>query len=152
VLWTLSTELSKASVPAASLSFLASLLLLGLSHLEHLRAVRPSMLINVYLLFTLLFDIAKVRTLWLNDATTHLAAVYSSSIGIKLLTLITEAFEKRDILLDRFMHPSPEVTSGIYNLSTFGWLSSLLRLGSSQNLLMSDLYPVDDDMKTVRHQ
>jgi ATP-binding cassette subfamily C (CFTR/MRP) protein 1 len=109
------------------------------------------MLINVYLLFTLLFDVAKVRTLWRNDTTTHLAAVYSSSIGIKLLTMITEAFEKRDILLERFLHPSPEVTSGVYGLATFGWLGTLLRLGSNQNLLMSDLYPVDDDMKTVSH-
>lgn len=149
VLWSLSTELgSKASVLASSFSFLASVFLIGLSHLEHLRSIRPSAIINVYLLFTLIFDIAKVRTLWQSEGTGKLAAVYSSSIGVKVLMVITEAAGKRGILFDSFRHPSPEATSGIYSLSTFSWLYALLQLGFRKTLQMDDLYPLDDDMQT----
>jgi len=149
VLWSLSPELgSKASVLASSFGFLAAVCLIGLSHLEHLRSIRPSAIINVYLLFTLLFDVAKVRTLWETPGTGKLAAVYSSSVGVKVLTIITESMEKRGILFDSFKHPSPEVTSGIYGISTFSWLYSLLQLGFRTNLHMDDLYPLDDDMQT----
>lgn len=131
------------------LSLLAAIALTVLSHLEHLRSVRPSVLINVYLLFTLLFDIAKVRTLWETVGTNKLAAVYTSSISVKLILLVTEGLEKRGILFESYRHPSPEATSGIYSLSTFYWLNSLMRLGFGKNLSLTDLYPVDDDMNTM---
>jgi len=136
-------------VPAASLSFLAALCLTGLSHIEHLRSVRPSALINVFLFLTLLFDIAKVRTLWQHDGAAKLAAVYSSTIAVKVFLLIVEGFEKRDILFDQYRHPSPEVTAGVWSISTFSWLLSLLRLGFSKELVISDLYPTDDSMSTT---
>jgi len=106
-------------------------------------------LINVYLFLTLLFDIAKVRTLWQYDGTEKLAAVYSSTIGVKVFLLVVEAMEKRDILFDQFKHPSPEVTAGVWSISTFSWLLSLLRLGFGKELVMSDLYPADDSMTTT---
>lgn len=150
VLWAIEPSLgSSASFASASLSFLAALCLTGLSHLEHLRSVRPSALINVYLLLTLLFDIAKVRTLWQYEGTSKLAAVYSSTIGVKVFLFVVEAMEKRDILFEQFRHPSPEVTAGVWSQATFSWLVSLLRLGFGKELVMNDLYPNDDSMTTT---
>jgi len=150
VLWSLSPGLgSQATLAAASLSFVASLALLGLSHTEHLRSVRPSVLINVYLLLTLLFDIVHTRTIWQKQDTSTIAGLLSSSIGVKLLLVVTEAMEKRDILHAPFRNASPEVTSGIYSRSMFWWLNKLMRTGFKRVLINDDLYPIEEGMRTV---
>jgi len=107
---------TRATVAAAVLTLVDALGLCVLSHAEHLYSMRPSAIINVYLLITLIFDIARARTLWIHDAgAKSLAAVFSSTIGVKVMVLVIEAIEKRSILLDRYRHSSPYVTSGIYS-------------------------------------
>ena len=114
---------TRATLAAATLSVLDGLALCFLSHSEHNHSVRPSTIINAYLLLTLPFDAARARTLWLGRATRPVAAAFTSALGIKLIILITEAMEKRSILLDRYRHTSPEATSGIYSRSFFWWLN-----------------------------
>lgn len=114
---------TRATLAAASLSVLDGLGLCLLSHSEHIHSVRPSTIINAYLLLTLPFDVARSRTLWLGHATRPVAAAFTSALAIKLITLIAEAIEKRPILLDRYRGSSPEVTSGIYSRSFFWWLN-----------------------------
>lgn len=58
-----------------------------------------------------------------------MAAVFTSTLGVKLMVLIAEAIEKRDILLERYRTPNLEVTSGIYSRSFFWWLNSLMTTG-----------------------
>lgn len=116
--------------------------------MEHLRSVRPSALINIYLLLTLVFDIVRTRTLWQTEPSKTIAAVSSSSVGVKVLMLIVEAVEKRDILLVPFQHTSPEVTSGIYSRSMFWWLNKLMRTGFKRIINNDDLYPIEDEMRT----
>lgn len=150
VLWSLNPSLgSQATVPAACLSFVASLALLALSHTEHLRSIRPSAIINVYLLLTLLFDVVRTRSLWQITGTKTIAACFSSSVSVKSIILFTEAFEKRDILLYPFQNASPEVTSGVYSRSMFWWLNNLMSTGFKRLLSNDDLYPIDDEMRTV---
>jgi ATP-binding cassette subfamily C (CFTR/MRP) protein 1 len=120
-----------------------------LSHKEHVRSIRPSAIINVYLLFTLPFDIARARTLWLSGATRSIAAVFTSTLGVKIMILITEAIEKRGILSDRYQNSSPEVTSGIYSRSFFWWLNKLMTTGYRRVIQNEDLYPIDDEMKSA---
>jgi ATP-binding cassette subfamily C (CFTR/MRP) protein 1 len=124
---------TRATLAAAVLTFIDALGLCLLSHAEHLYSIRPSAIINIYLLITLLFDVARARTLWLDGATGSVAAVFSSTIGIKVMVLVIEAIEKRGILLDRYRHSSPEVTSGIYSRksSMFGMLFSYLAHSTS---------------------
>lgn len=112
---------------AAVLTVVDALGLCLLSHAEHLYSIRPSAIINVYLLLTLVFDIARVRTLWLHDGSSKsVAAVFSSTIGVKAMVLFIEAVEKRSILLERYQHSSPEVTSGIYSRKSSVSLKPLL--------------------------
>jgi ATP-binding cassette subfamily C (CFTR/MRP) protein 1 len=120
---------TRATLGAASLTLIDSLGLCLLSHAEHIHSVRPSAIINVYLLITLPFDAARCRTLWIDGATRSLAAVFTSTLGIKIMILIAEAIEKRDILLARYRYTSPEVTSGIYSKSFFWWLNGLMTTG-----------------------
>lgn len=114
---------TRATLAAATLGVLDGLALCFLSHSEHNHSVRPSAIINAYLLLTLPFDVARSRTLWLARATRPIAATFTSALCIKVIILIAEAVEKRSILLDRYRHSSPETTSGIYSRSFFWWLN-----------------------------
>lgn len=127
---------------AAVLAFVDGLLLLFLSHMEHARTVRPSTIINVYLLFTLLFDCVVVRTLWLTNYGTTISALSITTITIKLFVLTSEAWEKRCLLLSQYQNLSPETTSGILAQSVFWWLNSLLRTGFARSLTNHDVLPV----------
>ncbi|KAG0646471.1 abc multidrug transporter B [Hyphodiscus hymeniophilus] len=65
------------------------------------------------------------------------------------MILITEAIEKRSILLDRYQDSSPETTSGIYSRSFFWWLNKLMTTGYGRVIQNEDLYPIDDVMKSA---
>lgn len=145
---------TRATIAASALTLLDALGLCLLSHSEHIRSVRPSAIINVYLLLTLPFDIARARTLWIGGATRSIAAVFTSTLGVKIMILITEAIEKRGILLDRYQDSSPEVTSGIYSRSFFWWLNKLMTTGYRRVIQNEDLYPIDEEMKSafLQHQ
>ena len=151
LLWAINIPLgTKVSVPAAALDFAAALGLCILSYYEHSRSVRPSLVINVYLLLSLLFDIARLRTLWLlhGAVVRNLAVVMTISTAVKVAVLILEAQDKRSILLGQFMDLPPEAISGIYNRSLFWWLNPLFWKGFSKILRIGDLYSIDEELKS----
>lgn len=130
ILHTLNARLrTRLTLAAASFDLVDAVGLCLLSHTEHLYSVRPSTLINAYLLLTLPFDVARSRTLWLDGATRSVAAMFTSTIAVKVIILVAEAIEKRPILLEKYRHTSPEVTSGIYSRSFFWWLNNLMTTG-----------------------
>ncbi|KAG4443574.1 hypothetical protein IFR05_000951 [Cadophora sp. M221] len=137
---------TRSSIAAATLTLVDAVCLCLLSHMEHMHSIRPSAIINVYLIITLPFDIARSRTLLIHETSQTFGAVFTSALAIKVLILISEAIEKRNILLDQYRYTSPEVTSGIYNRSFFFWLNHLMRTGFTKVLVNDDLYPIDDDM------
>jgi ATP-binding cassette subfamily C (CFTR/MRP) protein 1 len=138
-----------ATITASAPTLLDALWLCLLSHQEHFRSIRPSTIINVYLLLTLPFDVVRARSLWLSGATTPIATVFTIALGIKIMMLITEAIEKRSILLDIYQNSSPETTSGIYSRSFFWWLNKLMTTGYRRVIQDKDLYPIDDEMKSA---
>lgn len=140
---------TRATMAASALKLVDALGLCILSHSEHIRAVRPSTIINVYLLLTLVFDVARARSLWLNGSTRSIAAVFTSTLGVKVIILIAEAVEKRGILVDRYRDSSPEVTSGIYSRSFFWWLNALMTTGFKRVIQNKDLYPIDREMSSA---
>jgi hypothetical protein len=137
---------TRSSIAATALTLVDAVGLCLLSHMEHMHSIRPSAIINIYLIITLPFDVARSRTLLIHDTTRTFGAVFTSALAIKVLILISEAIEKRNILLDQYRYTSPEVTSGIYNRSFFFWLNHLMRTGFSKVLVNDDLYPIDHDM------
>ncbi|KAF7960469.1 hypothetical protein EAE96_000149 [Botrytis aclada] len=145
---TTSTLKTRATMPAAALLLVDALGLFALSNLEHLHSVRPSALINVWLLFTLPFDMARARSLWLVHENNPTAAVFTSALGVKIMVIITEAVEKRHILLDRYRNTSPETTSGIYSRSFFWWLNTLMTTGFQRVIKNEDLYPIGEEMSS----
>jgi ATP-binding cassette subfamily C (CFTR/MRP) protein 1 len=143
-----STVRTPTTLLAASLVLTDALGLCLLSHVEHVRSVKPSSIINTYLFFTLLFDIARTRTLWITKAPVPIAGVFTATTVVKFVVSITEAFEKRSILLPPFQHSSPETTSGIYSRSFFWWLNEIMRIGFSRDISEKDLFPIDDGMNS----
>ncbi|KAL4876404.1 P-loop containing nucleoside triphosphate hydrolase protein [Aspergillus karnatakaensis] len=131
---------------AAVLAFIDGVVLLFLSHLEHARSVRPSTIINVYLLFTLLLDCVVARTLWLANRDSVISSLFTSTLAIKLIVLVSEGWEKQHMLLSQYRHLSPESTSGIIARSVFWWLNSFMRTGFARSLTDHDLLPVHDSL------
>ncbi|KAL2851083.1 P-loop containing nucleoside triphosphate hydrolase protein [Aspergillus pseudoustus] len=137
---------SQLRTSAAVLAFVDGFLLLFLSHAEHARSVRPSTIINVYLLFTLLFDCVVARTLWLTGHDSAISGLFTSTVAIKLFVLTSETWEKRSILLSPYQDLSPESTSGILARSVFWWLNSLMRTGFARPLTGHDMLPIHDSL------
>ncbi|KAL9572706.1 hypothetical protein ACKAV7_003105 [Fusarium commune] len=137
---------SKPQITAAALVFVNGLLLALLSYVEHTRSVRPSTIINVYLLFTALFDCAIARTLWIIDGAHTVARLFTAATSAKALILISEAWEKRSILRVQYRDLSPETTSGILGRSVFWWINPLMKLGFSNFLTEHDLYAIENSL------
>ncbi|OIW32628.1 P-loop containing nucleoside triphosphate hydrolase protein [Coniochaeta ligniaria NRRL 30616] len=138
ILWSLPHEpKTSASIPSAVISLTSALALLLVSRVEHQRALRPSTLICLYLLITILFDIAQTRTLWLVHPTNYaLAVVYSVALTAKALLFMMEASEKRKYLKSEY-----ESFRSIY-----WWLNRLLFQGLRGILSLADLFPLDEGL------
>lgn len=141
-----STLRTQASLAAALLALGVALGLCLLSHLEHAKNIRPSSIINTYLLITLPFDAAQLRTRWLRGAGVVENGIASAIIAIQLLVLISEAMEKRNLLLPPYADFSPEATSGLYSRSVFWWLIPLFRLGFRNIVNDDDLFAADEEL------
>ncbi|KAF1838182.1 canalicular multispecific organic anion transporter 1 [Decorospora gaudefroyi] len=141
------TRNKNAELSSAALNFVGTLVLGCLSFGEHLRSIRPSFLLNVYLLLTTLFDIARSRSYALDPDLDLIATVFASRLGVKVLLAILEAQEKRKLLLPEFIDCPPEATSGVYKRATFWWLNSLFKKGFSNSLAVDDLFQLDKHLR-----
>lgn len=101
------------------------------------------MTIESYLALSLIFDIARVRTLWLQGYNNNVAAVSTASFAIKCLLLCAESVEKRRFLRSEWAKQSPEATSGLFGKLLFWWLNRLFSKGYSHSLQVEDLLPLD---------
>ncbi|PYH49541.1 putative ATP-binding cassette transporter [Aspergillus saccharolyticus JOP 1030-1] len=136
-----------ASVPAAAINFVVATELLVLCWLEDGRSARPSTLLTAYLVITLLFDIAQVRTLWLRRPTaTLLPAIFTTSIGSKVMMLLLESLGKQRFLTEKYRDLPPESTSGIINRSLMWWLNRMFVTGSRRLLTIDDMDGLDQKL------
>lgn len=146
VLWATHAQLRIHTPPLIGSIFalVTVLLLCPLSYLEHTRAIRPSTLLNIYLLVTLLFDAAVLRTLWLMPlASSSIRETYTTLFATKVVLMFLEAQEK--VKYDS-KESNPESFSSIYSQGLFWWLNRLIWMGAKQLLRPADLYPVSSDM------
>ncbi|KAF2119372.1 P-loop containing nucleoside triphosphate hydrolase protein [Lophiotrema nucula] len=149
VLWSKhSTVKSHASVPSAVISLIGALVLCLLSFFEHLRTLRTSFLLNVYLLVTVVFDAARSRTFSLNTNLEMISILFTTRVGVKLFLAIFEAKSKRNLILTEFVGSPPEMISGVYNRALFWWQNQLLRQGFSNTLSVDDLFHLDTHLSS----
>lgn len=133
---------------SAALSFVGAVLFGVFSFFEHLRSIRPSFLLTVYLLLTSIFDIQRSRSYALSSDLDLVATVFASRLGVKVFLAIVEARDKRRLLLPEFADCPPEATSGVYRRTTFWWLNDLFKRGFSKALAVEDLFQLDKHLKT----
>ncbi|KFY05556.1 hypothetical protein V492_08453 [Pseudogymnoascus sp. VKM F-4246] len=137
---------TRASLAAALLALVATFGLCVLSYVEHCKNIRPSSIINAYLLLTVPFDIAQLRTRWLRGDNLAGNGVASAILAVKLFVLISEATEKTKILFTPYANCSPENTSSLYSRGLFWWLNPLFRLGFRNVVNDDDLFAADGDL------
>jgi hypothetical protein len=138
---------NRAELPSAVISFIGAVLLGLLSFIEHMRSIRPSFLLTVYLLFTSISDIERSRSYALSPDLDLVATVFASRLGLKVFLAIVEARDKRRLLLQHFANSPPEATNGIYKRATFWWLNPLFRKGFSASLSVDDLFELDKPLR-----
>lgn len=123
-----------------------------LSYVEHYYTVRPSTILSVYLFTSLLFDMTRARTLWLqglDGPNRTIASLFAAAVAIKALILVYEALEKRHLLRPEYQSYPPEAKSSIYNRSFFWWLNPLFRLGFGRVLEVEDLFVLDKPLMAM---
>jgi ATP-binding cassette subfamily C (CFTR/MRP) protein 1 len=148
VLWSLPHQhASKTSVSAAALSFVASMALLSLSNLEHTRSLQPSLLVDCYLLSTIILDLPQARTLFLKGQA-DLGCIFVVALILKALTLTLVSQSKRSLLKAPYQAYPPEALVGIISRSLFWWLNSLLKRGHRQILSFKDLFDTDPELSS----
>lgn len=138
-------------VSSTAAGFVAALCILPVSFLEHSRSLRPSILLNVYLFFTVLFDITQTRTLWLASITSNevtFTRLFTTTVVAKAIIIIFESHEKSDWAQWEGKEHSPEETSGIFSLGAFVWLNQLFFAGYHKILTLRDLFPLEKGMIT----
>lgn len=119
-----------------------------LSYIEHERSVRPSSILNTYLLISLLFDVVQVRTLWLLQGVQNIAAVFTAAMSLKTLLLFLEAHDKALYLRRPFSMSPPETTNGIFSQTLFWWINPLLWKGFRSILDVHDLFVLDSELSS----
>lgn len=152
ILWVKQSKFENGvSTAAAVLSLVDVVFICLLSYTEHSKSIRPSTLLSIYLVLSLVFDIARARTLWLLQSKLNfIAAVFTASVAVKLFMLILEAREKRKWLkVDGTAREiGEEELSGIFGQGFFWWLNKLILLGSKKVLQIEDLYPLDRTLES----
>ncbi|OQO09094.1 hypothetical protein B0A48_05985 [Cryoendolithus antarcticus] len=149
IVWAVTPVLpTRASIPAATLSFLASLALLFLSSIEHSRSVRPSAVINLYLFGSLILDIPQARTLWLRSGPRSLPGVFTAGVAAKTVSLLLEARSKRRSLFQPYRLLAPEALVSLYDQAVLWWLIPLFKSGFRGIISIESLYPVDTSLSS----
>ncbi|KAI8275314.1 ABC transporter atnG [Colletotrichum sp. SAR11_240] len=143
-------RLRTVSIAASCVSFAASLVFGGLSYIEHSKSLKPSSILNTYILVSLVLDGAILRTIWLSHLSAAISAVFTASFALKTAIVILEAQEKTRYLVDSDGRSlSPEETSGIYSRGLFWWLTPLLMTGFRRLLKPLDLFTLDESMSAA---
>ncbi|KZL80273.1 abc transporter [Colletotrichum incanum] len=143
-LWALpSTPSARTSIAESVLGLVEALALGAVSYVEHKRSIRPSALLGGYLVLTIVLDIAQVRTFWIRDGLTPVAAVFTASLVAKVAMLVLEETPKRAHLLGSEKGVAVESTTGVISRSLFWWLNSLFFQGFRLLIGLEDLGAID---------
>jgi ATP-binding cassette subfamily C (CFTR/MRP) protein 1 len=131
------------SIPAASISVVATCALFLLSHIEHIKSNRPSFLIAIYLCITVVFRCAIARTYWLLDPHDSVPSTTLTVIAVQLVLIALESCSKKEGPTPGVRNASDEQSAGFLSRSLFIWLDPLFLIGYRRTLTASDLEPID---------
>ncbi|KAJ5714086.1 multidrug resistance-associated protein [Penicillium malachiteum] len=140
----------KLSLTSSALSLLVVMEIVILSWMEDERSVRPSSLLAIYLIVTLLFDIVQIGNSWLSHRNSLIPGLFTAFVSTKAAMLLFESLGKQEHLIDSYRDLSRESTSGIVNRSFMWWLNRLIFVGFRSTLTVDDLDPLDKPLQSSR--
>lgn len=91
--------------------------------MEHQNSAKPAALISLYLILTIILDLALTRTLWIRSGMQALASTFTVSLVLKTVLLVLEETPKR--LSTGEKGSVRETSVGVVNRSFFWWLNHL---------------------------
>jgi ATP-binding cassette subfamily C (CFTR/MRP) protein 1 len=139
-------------VPSAAIGLVGSIAVFIIAIFEHSRTIRPSSILSVYLLASIIADAVVLRTLLLRGYFLPLSVLTSVTLGTKLLYLILESCPKTSSLISSKTIYGPEECSGIFSQSLFWWLNPLFIRGYGSILRLTDLFALDQSAQSSRLQ
>lgn len=134
---------TSASIACVVISIVATGTLSACSIFEHYRSPKPSSIIEIYVSLSLVFDVARVRTLFATEDARSLAWVTLAVLPIKFVLLILELKDKSSFLLEDIGRSAPEYVANFFNRLIFWWINPLLLSGYSRPLQEADLLNID---------
>jgi ATP-binding cassette subfamily C (CFTR/MRP) protein 1 len=133
------------TIPVVAVNLAAAITIVPLSYLEHSRSVRASAVLEVYLIFSSLFEFPQVRTLFLIDSGSTLGSILLADICCKVALLALEGQRKTSYLRLQYQPLSLESLSGIVDRSFLWWLNGIF---SAQYLDFLNQYQLDPALAT----
>ncbi|KAH0400493.1 P-loop containing nucleoside triphosphate hydrolase protein, partial [Aureobasidium melanogenum] len=140
-----------AEIPAEVFSFLASLAAAVLSQWEHIRSIKPSALLQLYLMVALVVQAVHLRSVWLRNEDTIMRGLGIGQIVACAIFLAVESVSKESILLQR-QKRSPQDTNDMFSQRLFWWLNNMFKRGYTSVLAPSDLDKMDEDLSSTDPQ
>ncbi|KAB8201929.1 hypothetical protein BDV34DRAFT_237247 [Aspergillus parasiticus] len=144
-----SGKTTRATIATAVVSWLASIIFGVLSHYEHICTIRPATINCGYLFLSSILSLAETRTLYFLEKNREIAVVYTVTLCIKVVLLITETMSKRSLLRRNYRDSPPESTVGILGECLYCWLNPLLMLGNRVDLTVELLPPIEDSLRST---
>ncbi|KID73703.1 ABC transporter, partial [Metarhizium brunneum ARSEF 3297] len=146
-LWTQpNTPTTRLTIPLRAIIIASFIWFVYVSYLEHVRSVRPSTILCIYLGISCLLDMACARTVFFIPGYHIVAPIHLASYFFKLVLLALETTEKRRLLMLQWRNTSPEATASFYSRVLFVWLNSLFLKGYKTLLTVDTLTPLDQDI------
>jgi ATP-binding cassette subfamily C (CFTR/MRP) protein 1 len=119
----------------------ASIATIILLAIEHNRSIRPSSVLQVYLVASLFSDAVQIRTLFHRGYVPIIARLQCSDLACQVLLLVIESLSKRRWVVPGEVPYSPEDFAGIVSRTVYFWLNPLMFKGNRQILSIDDVYP-----------
>ena len=142
------------TMAAAACSVVDGVTICVLSYFSHTRSATPSTLLQSYLGLSLLLDVPRLRTSWLQLPYGPTSILSIISMLLKLFLFAAEALGKQRLLRAGLSFPSPESMIGLVNRSVFWWLNEILLTGMKRPLKAQDIYEINAELaaRTVYDQ
>lgn len=141
-----SSQRTRATVPAAALSMVDCFAFMALSYMEHGKSLGPPLLMDTYLLISIILDIVRIRTMWVSEMSTIISALFTVTLALKIGLLTLEEIRKDPWLGPEIKHCGNEITSGIFTRTLFSWVNRMLWRGYSTALSVPSLQHVDPNL------
>ncbi|KGQ08923.1 Multidrug resistance-associated protein 1 [Beauveria bassiana D1-5] len=129
------------ALAAASLSCVGGLAIAFLLFIEYRHSLRPSALLSLYIITSLVIDVIKSRSYFIRHELQAPGSLSAAAAATKILITILQEVPKRHLLMDSELRNSTgrEATGGFFYRNFFGWLNSIFATGFYTVLKVTDL-------------